>query len=34
MRKGVTHYVIKRQIDPVNVDILLFSCRTRLGKPQ
>ena len=24
----------KRQIDPVNVDILLFSCRTRLGKPQ
>jgi hypothetical protein len=24
----------ERQIDPANVDILLFSCRTRLGKPQ
>ena len=22
-----------RQIDPINVDILLFSCRTQLGKP-
>ena len=24
----------KRQIEPANVDILLFSCRMRLGKPQ
>jgi hypothetical protein len=24
----------ERQINPVNVDILLFSCRARLGKPQ
>jgi hypothetical protein len=24
----------ERQIDPANVDVLLFSCRTRLGKPQ
>ena len=24
----------ERQIDPANVDILLFSCRARLGKPQ
>jgi hypothetical protein len=24
----------ERQLDPANVDILLFSCRTQLGKPQ